>query len=106
MNAERTRGRHTQQEKVELVSSYKSSGLTQKVWCDEHHISMNTLHNWISVNSGEEVSPQNWVPVEITPTVKNSSCITLQIGKCKIDVTESTDKKILSEVIEMLVRVC
>jgi len=106
MNAKKVRRRYTQQEKSELVSSYRRSGSTQKAWCDEHDISMKTLHNWISANSGEQLSPQSWVPVEITPEEKPSCCVTLQIGKCKIDVSAATDKKLLSEVLEMLVLIC
>ena len=109
MNTEKMKRRYTQQEKAKLVSEYQNSGLPQKTWCSEHHISVNTLHKWMqAVTMKSETCPQNWMPIAIERDAYtlHRECVTLQIGKCRIDVSELTDKKLLAEVLEIMVGLC
>jgi transposase-like protein len=112
MSGERIRRRYTQQEKAELVRAYQGCRITQKAWCSEHQISVKTLHQWMEANVQEKVCPQSFAKVSISAltTLKEEENIyeqiSLQIGKCKIDVTAATDKKLLSEILEMLVMIC
>ena len=52
MNTEKMKRRYTSQEKLKLVSEYQNSGLPQKAWCSEHHISVNTLYKWMCAGAG------------------------------------------------------
>jgi transposase-like protein len=108
MTTEKIRRRYTEQEKSELVQAYQDSRNTQVAWCSEHHISVKTLHKWLEDNRQDKVFVQSFAPVSIMPKeeVISHEKITLHIGKCSVDVTVATDKRLLSEVLEMLVRLC
>jgi len=108
MTTEKSRRRYTEQEKSELVQAYQSSRNTQATWCSEHHISVKTLHKWLEDNRQDKVFVQSFAPVSIMTKEEAISHekITLRIGKFSVDVAVATDKKLLSEVLEMLVRIC
>lgn len=108
MSTEKSRRRYTEQEKSEVVQAYQDSRDTQTAWCSEHHISVKTLHKWLEDNRQDKVFAQSFAPVSIMPKEEAISRqkITLHIGKCRVDVAVETDRKLLSEVLELLVRVC
>jgi len=43
-----SRGRLSHEEKQELIATWRSSGQSQKIFCQEHHLKYNTFVSWVS----------------------------------------------------------
>lgn len=100
---------YTEQEREEFIKDYQKSGMTQKAWCEEHNICANTLHKWVKKRTlKNNMSSQNWIPVEVKPDSSSISTgfITLRIGKISVDFSPATDKKLFTELIGILVNLC
>lgn len=107
MNAIKSR-RYTAKEKSELVENYQTSGMTQTAWCKAHEVSAKSLHQWLNNMPNNKEDLQSWAPVIVAPekAAESNNSLTLQIGKCSIEVTVKTDKVLLADVLETLVRIC
>lgn len=95
-------------EKARLLKAYQSSGVPQKQWCKDHPIGLSTLQRWLQ----EEKKPDplqpapTWVPVTLATAPDAPAALTVQIGKCTMVVDPQTDLKLLSAVVNLMVRLC
>jgi hypothetical protein len=90
-----------------LLEAYKTSGIVKKQWCKVNAIGLSTLDRWLKQEKKQtQLQPkQNWIPLRaITP--KPSGEIEIQLGKCKIVVNNTTDKKLLAAVLGVMVEIC
>lgn len=116
-------------ERAELLLAYRHSGLSQKEWCRAQGVAISTLGRWLKLEK-EQVNSQTaqgWAPVAVSPPVREESdrlclnpksmmvtvsppvqeqTILLKSGKFSITVGKNTDRKLLSEVLALLVTLC
>ena len=101
--------RYTAAEREKLITAYKASQKTQNIWCKENSIGTSTLSKWLK-NSAHMPNPeQNWMPVEISspkPKPAPKSALVIEIGSCKIYVSEEFSKALLADVVKVLVDIC
>ena len=98
---------YSKTEKTLLLETYKSSGKKKKQWCQENGLGLSTLERWHQQEK-KQTRPQpvqSWIPVMATAP-EASKVLEIQIGKCKISVDDKTDKKLLADVLSVLVEVC
>jgi len=56
--------RHTPEEREERLGSYRSSGLTQKQWCEKSGVKLSTLTYWLK-REREQAKGYSLVPVQM-----------------------------------------
>ncbi|HBL85036.1 MAG: hypothetical protein A2Y17_02335 [Clostridiales bacterium GWF2_38_85] len=98
MESKRTE-RHTAEEKTKLIAAYLQSGLSQKSARNK-----GTLRNWLKADKtqSEQQEPQGWTKVSVTPLVREQ-LIKLQAGKFSLEINQNTYRKLLSELLSVLV---
>lgn len=103
---------HIGSEKAELLKCYHNSGLSQKEWCRAQGVAISTFGKWLKLEKElgkseikSSQAAQVWAPVAVLPPARTESVI-LKVGKFSITVGENTDKKLLLEVLSVLVTLC
>lgn len=69
------RNNYSQAEKTELVTQWKSSGISQKEWCKDQELSIHTFRKWVGRygKALEEVEPKTeFIPLTFTDQVITS----------------------------------
>ena len=92
----------------QLVSDYRSSGLTAPVWCQQKQLSIHKLRYWITkFNKAEskDEAGQQWVSVKTDLPVPTAA-ITVKIGNAEISVSQCFDKKLFADVVHSLLSLC
>jgi len=105
--SKQSRQMRSTEERSALLALYRQSGISQKQWCEENHISLSSLRRWLNrekKHTGKGTA-QTWAPVEIIPREKES-VLTLQSGKFTIAVDKGTDMKLLTFVLKALADLC
>jgi len=86
-----------------LFNEFKGSGKTQRQFCKENSIAQSTfnkrLANW---NNNERKKEPVFIATEI-PSAKSQ--IEIEIGKCRIVITEF-NKTLLLDLLEVISRLC
>ncbi len=92
---------------IKCVEEYKSSGLSQKSWCEQNSVKATSLRYWImKLNKGQSVTKLNDSPIEfarISITEEESfPSIVLEIKDIKLSITNNYDEILLLKVINTL----
>lgn len=89
----------------EIIDNQRSSGLTQKLWCEANDVN---IHNFrYSVNRlkalASETDDVRWVCLEDTSSSpKKTTVIEITVGRASIEVNQKTDKLLLTDVLGIL----
>jgi hypothetical protein len=89
----------------EHIDAWKDSGLTQKVFCETHHLSFGSFRRWRRLFKAEAVATPNervrFVPVKVTePT---DSILTVRFQEdWRIEVPSGFNPQLLQQVIQVL----
>ena len=93
----------------ERISTYRKSGLSAKVWCDEAGVSFSSLKYWITRLNKANPKPAEtkWTQVNIVDTAPLvSSTIIIHVGVARIEVLSGFDKALLTEVLKVAKSIC
>lgn len=100
--------RRSKEEWMLLVSDYTNSGLTLTEWCREKGISKSSIYPYIKQYAvPTEILSDNGIGVEM-PLPRNieNSFITLKVGDVSLDIKSGFDKKVLSDILKVVMSVC
>lgn len=105
--------RYTSEEKAKLIAACQSSNLSNEAWCKAQNIGVSTFYKWCQKTITAQPKTQQWMPVTTATAIAKgrtneiaSAAITLQIGKCTLEVVADTDKQLLMDTLKMLVAIC
>lgn len=100
---------------AEMVREKRASGQSVKAFCKAIGISENTYYvrqRKVRIAACEaqisEASsmPAGWAVAEIGATSHENKSLTIEIGYCKIEVTQSTDAELLAKTCRVLRSIC
>ena len=123
--------RRTDDQWMELVNTCRASGLSDKDWCDQNNISINSFYNAVhrlrihayqipnqacnkqiinlttvpdvvKVDIVDEGSPQEITVPEPTPHIDNSYTVEILIGEAVIRFSNNADPKLAGKIIRMI----
>lgn len=101
----------TQQERFTLVNSFLKSGKSHKVWCQENDIKPNTLYRWrMEYNIALQhdvcfvpLEPKASKNVHSAPQEASKNNALIELGPCKIHVSEQVAVSLLTSVLKEVV---
>lgn len=100
--------RRSKQEWMSLVSQYMNSGLSMTKWCKENGVSVSSIAPYVKqyATPSEILSDnQNWVEMPLPRNIEKS-LITLKVGAVSLDIKEGFDKKVLSDILKVVMSIC
>ncbi len=78
--------KYTPEEKANHISTWKSSGITQKEYCVQHNLKYMTFGKWISDRNRnnrtvkkKESSPKNFIPIRVTENIPSKNMTKVEI---------------------------
>ena len=90
---------------LERIRAWEESGLTQKAFCEQHHLGLASLQRWRRLFKTEEAS-SNSAPVALLPVrVKETRSSNLNVvinDDLRIEIPSGFDPSALRQVIEVL----
>lgn len=122
--------RRSDEEWIRLIHDCRTSGLPDKIWCEEHHIQTSKFYYHIrrlraksceiTERETTAVQKQEVVPVSFSeepvydPPVKNilqadlhsESAITLKMNGIQIDISNSAARETIANVLSVLQELC
>ena len=120
--------KRTDDEWLELIRQYQSSGMTMKAWCAEHGISTATFYNrlhrvknkpditTLSVIQTETAGEQHIVPLSIidsdtctedpVPVSGTDAAVSLTIGRCHVVIHNRADRETVKHTLYALQQIC
>jgi hypothetical protein len=89
----------------ERIADWRQSGLTQKAFCERHHLGLASFQRWrrIFMTDGqtEALSPVSFLPVQVA--APNACSLTLRINeKLRIEIPAGFDPVTLKQVVQVL----
>ena len=100
-----------QEEWERRIALFKASGMSQKKWCQVHHVSIHQLKYWLyNANKPKRVQDTNpkFIPVTVEeelPTYENNT-IQVKVGEAVIEVKPDFNPDLLAKVIKVLKTTC
>jgi hypothetical protein len=94
------------------VQAFAESGLTRRDYCRQNGIAIYQLDYWRRKLQGStpnhQASAGAWIPLEIRDGVSpaENASIGLRIGRVTIDIKPGYDRKLLTDVLQVLESVC
>ena len=89
----------------ERVQAWEESGLTQKAFCEQHHLGLASLQRWRRLFKTEETS-SNPAPIALLPVRVKKPCashLTVVVNDdLRIEVPPGFDPNALRQIIEVL----
>ena len=91
----------------ERIAHYQSSNMTQKEWCEEHHLNYSQFHYWMRKLKTEE-NPSNtktqWLPVDIMDQVvdETETSMFVHVGGVLIEVKPHFNPNLLKQLVRTL----
>lgn len=87
------------------IEDWKQSGLSQKAFCERHHLGLASFQRWrrIFMTQGQagELSPVSFLPVHVT--APNACSLTLRINdNLRIEIPAGFDPVTLKQVVQVL----
>lgn len=88
---------------ADLVAECRSSGMSAKLWCEQHSIRYGSYLYWT-----KKLKKQKWVQVPVQGTVKSdeNKCVKLNCGKWTVEVDNETSVQLLRTVLQVVNEVC
>jgi hypothetical protein len=96
----------------ERVTSFRTSGLSMKKWCDQQGVKVHQLQYWCGKYQTLETSnptKHEWASVNFineSQKLTKPSNLKISIGKCSIEINSEFDTKLLLEVVKVLSETC
>jgi len=91
---------------IKRVEEYKSSGLSQKTWCEENGIKATSLRYWVMKLNNKSATRLNDSSIEfasVSITEEQSfPAVVLEIKDVKLSVTSNYDEILLIKLIKTL----
>lgn len=93
------------------ITLFKSSGMSQKKWCQVHHVSIHKLKYWLyKANKPKQVqdAQPKFIPVTVEeelPAYENNT-IQVKVGQAVIEVKPDFNPDLLAKVIKVLKTTC
>lgn len=105
MNTSLSKRQINRQRWREHIDSWKQSGLTQKAYCEQHHLGLAAFQRWHRIFMTEEKpkisSTVTFVPVNVTKP--NASMLSLQINDTlRLEIPAGFDPATLRQVVQAL----
>lgn len=100
--------KQNEQEWKTKIEEFKKSGLTQTQWCKEKGINLRNFNRWYNLLKNQvpnDKEKTNWIPLKIEKKDMNSS-LNIKIGKATIEVPEEFNRKLLSDIIQVVIEIC
>jgi len=100
--------KQNEQEWKTKIEEFKKSGLTQTQWCKEKGINLRNFNRWYNLLKNQvsnDKGKTNWIPLKIEKKDMNSS-LNIKIGKATIEVPEEFNRKLLSDIIQVVIEIC
>ena len=98
--------RKSKEQWMALINEFKASGLNLTTWCREKGICKSSIYPYITkFNTPVKPSEQKWGSIIIPRNVEASS-ISLKIGSISIDIKNGVDKVTLSDVLNVILKLC
>ena len=95
-----------QNERQQLVSECRASGLTAKAWCEMKGIPYRQYIGWATrLNRQAKQKPQQWVELNITSSGSVDE-VKVKCGKWTIHVQAGFDPALLADIIRVVDGVC
>jgi hypothetical protein len=94
------------------VQAFAESGLTRRDYCRQNGIAIYKLDYWRRKfqrsTSNHQASAGAWIPLEIRDSVSpaENAGIGLRIGRVIIDIKPGYDRKLLTDVLQVLESIC
>ena len=64
-------------QKLEMITAWQQSGLTQKAFCNTHNIAYHIFHYWYGVYRTGQKASDCFLPVNVIPAAGESELITI-----------------------------
>jgi hypothetical protein len=82
--------KQTQEDMLRVIASWKQSGLSQKAYCEQHHIRYYVFHYWYKRYRDQQAAVQDgrFLPVNIKPS-------TFPVSNSAIEILLPDGKRIL-----------
>lgn len=93
--------KHSKEDKEQLISEFKASGLSMTKWCHEKQIPISTFNGWIKKGSKKIKSITTPKFVELTSnTPITRSSLRLTIGSVCVEIDSYTDLNLIARLIK------
>lgn len=92
----------------ERISNYRNSGLNAQAWCQEHKLTISSLHYWINKLNKESLKSDSCFNHEFVPITQvgiplnPSAPLVIRYQNLSIDVFEDCNPDTLRNVLEIL----
>ena len=87
---------------LKIIEEYRGSGKTQKQFCNDNSLAYSTFSKKLNENKVASENQTVFIATEI-PNAKSQ--IEIEIGKCKIVITEF-NKTLLLDLVEVISKLC
>ena len=92
----------------ERIFNYRNSGLNAQAWCQEHKLTISSLHYWINKLNKESLDSDITIKHEFVPvtqmgiSMSPSAPIVIRYQNLSIEVSEGCNPDTLRNVLEIL----
>ncbi|BES63915.1 hypothetical protein SANA_03540 [Gottschalkiaceae bacterium SANA] len=88
----------------EIIEHQRSSGLSQKQWCEENQVNLHSFRYWVRRLKGikTETDEVRCVSLDSTRNAPAADIVKITIGRASAEVRKQTDKHLLAEVLGIL----
>jgi transposase len=98
--------RKSEKEWEKIVEEFKRSGLNLTAWCRKNNISKSSIYPYIKkFNSSKESLGKNWVSIPVRK-ISETAAFSLKIGTAILDIRSGFDKDELSELLDVVIKLC
>ena len=94
------------QDWMERIANYRSSGLTMKGWCNQYGFSIDQLKYWLykhKPRSSVQAGPSpDWLPVVVSDPSSKPGNLLVHVGSTRIEVHAGFEPQLLRDVVKAL----
>jgi putative transposase len=99
--------RKSEEQWMELVRKFNSSGLNVTAWCRDIGISKGSFYPYLNKFKAlaAESSKQEWGAITI-PKIVETTLISLKVGTITLDIKNGFDKETLRDILSVVTKLC
>ena len=105
MSSSLSKREQNRQRWLEYIQAWNLSGLTQKVFCTQHHLGLASFQRWHRISMREEQSRKSAVATFLPVNViePSTSCLTLLLNNdLRVEIPAGFDSVTLKQVVQAL----
>jgi len=91
--------KHSKSEREQLISDFKSSGLSMTKWCQQNKLPVSTVSGWMKTRHKNTAKESATTFIEIKPQAPASN-LKISIGCVDVIIDNSTDMGLLTRLIK------